>query len=329
VKAVVNPPRTCPPEHVVGLKPWLPWPLSRSKWWTNTVPAERLAALRIGLAAVLLCDLLTTYVPNVQLYFGQDSLGGYELFRELLWPRRWHWSALIGVDDSTLHWAMLAWVVATVCLLVGLLTRLSAAACWLLSLSFAGLNQYIDNAGDQIRGIVLFYLMLCPSGAVWSVDSWWRARRRGRTGPVTVYPWPLRLLFVQLVLIYFLNGLYKLFSEDWREGTSLYYVLCDLTLTRFSYVQLPVPYALTKVCTWAVLAWEVGFPLWVALPWTRKPALVCGVLFHLGIWLTMEIGGFVPYMLTLYLPLLPWERWRAAQISVTTAHTDLSPLDTA
>ena len=34
------------------------------------------------------------------------------------------------------------------------------------------------------------------------------------------------------------------------------------------------------------------------------------VLFHLGILVTMELGGFVPYVLTLYLPLLPWEHWR-------------------
>ena len=37
---------------VVGLKPWLPWPLSRSPWWTEPVRAERLAVLRIGATSV-------------------------------------------------------------------------------------------------------------------------------------------------------------------------------------------------------------------------------------------------------------------------------------
>jgi hypothetical protein len=218
----------------------------------------------------------------------------------LRWTQvRWH-------DDATaLHVAMLVWIAATVLLLVGCCTRLSAVAVWALSVSFANINTYIDNAGDQVRTIVLFYLMLCPCGAVWSVDSW-LARRRG---PVYVYPWPLRLLFVQMVLIYFCNGLYKVVGEDWTGGTSLYHVLCDLTLTRVSYAQFPVPLIVTQVMTWLVLAWEVGFPLWVALKWTRVPALVFGVLFHLGIMVSMELGGFGPYMLTLYLPLLPWERW--------------------
>ncbi len=34
-----------------------------------------------------------------------------------------------------------------------------------------------------------------------------------------------------------------------------------------------------------------------------------GALFHIGIWITLELGFFPPYMLCLYLPLLPWERW--------------------
>jgi hypothetical protein len=199
---------------------------------------------------------------------------------------------------------------ATVCLLVGLCSRASAGAAWLLSLSFAGLNQYIDNAGDQVRTIVLFYLMLCPCGSAWSVDAWLRRRRHGAWGPAKVHPWPLRLLFVQLVLIYFLNGLYKLLGPDWTSGRSLYYVLCDLTVSRVSFAQLPISFPVTRALTWGILAWEVGFPLWVAVPWTRKAALLFGVLFHISIFLTLELGGFVPYMLTLYLPLVPWERWR-------------------
>jgi hypothetical protein len=296
--------------HVVGIKPWFPWPLGRWRWLTEPVPAERLAALRIGLAAALLVDLLTTYWPHVEDYFTRRSLGGWVIFN-YLWTRTpglGRWTLLADVDDPAgLRAAMLLWIAATVCLLLGLLTRLSAAVAWALSISFMHLNGYIYNAGDEIRGIILFYLMIAPSGAAWSVDAWLRRRR---AGAVLIYPWALRLLFLQFVLIYFLNGLYKVVHEDWRSGNTLYYALADLTLARFSYAQFPVPYGMTRVMTWSVLAWELGFPLWVALPWTRKPALFMGVLFHLGIFCTMELGSFVPYILTLYLPLLPWERWR-------------------
>jgi hypothetical protein len=198
--------------------------------------------------------------------------------------------------------AFWTWVASVVLLLVGFWTRAAAIAAWALTMSFANVNPNIDNAGDTIRGIILFYLMLSPCGAVWSIDRWLQNRRGGNV-PTHVYPWALRLLFFQLVFIYFMNGLYKLTGSDWLAGDSLHYVLCDLSLTRFSREQLPIPFVVTQLATWLVLVWEVTFPVLVIFRRTRFPALLFGVAFHLGIFLTMELGGFVPYVLCLYLPL--------------------------
>jgi hypothetical protein len=118
----------------------------------------------------------------------------------------------------------------------------------------------------------------------------------------------LRLLFVQLVFIYFMNGLYKVGGLNWLHGDSLYYVLADLTLTRFSIAQLPVSFIFLQIATWSVLVWELTFPVLVLWRRTRTLALLFGVVFHLGIFATMELGGFVPYILCLYVPLLPWGR---------------------
>lgn len=347
---------------VVGLKPWLPWPLSRLRWWNAPVPAERLVVLRIGLAALLLLDILCVYLPNGRTFFGRDSLGRPEVFEWLYkdhldWDavaedlgelapdlregdpfrrtleRRWRWSLLHDVQDPRIiHAALLIFAAATACLLIGLNTRLAAVLVWLLSTSFANINSYIDNGGDQVRYIITLYLMLTPCGAVWSVDSWLRRRRGQLHGPDFIYPWALRLLFVQMVLMYWCNGLYKASGTDWPRGDSLYYVLSDLTLSRWSYAQFPIPYWLTRLLTWTVLIWEVGFPVWVCLPWRRISdwldrkrilrsrwllglvrhipaiALAFGVAFHIGIGVSMELGFFVPYVLCLYLPLLPVER---------------------
>jgi hypothetical protein len=291
---------------VVGLRPWFPWPLCRWRWWTEPAAAERLAALRVGLAGVLLVDLLATYWPHAGDFFGRDSLGGPALFPWVWAPGRWTWSLLRGIDDpALLRGALALWTAAVAGLLVGWQTRLCAAAAWVLSTSFANLNPDVDNAGDTVRGIVLFYLMLCPCGAAWSLD----ARRRGPrpAGAVLVHPWPLRLLFVQMACVYFSNGAFKAVGRDWPAGDSLYFVLGDLTLTRWSYAAWPLPYALTRILTWWVLGWELTFPLLVLWRPARLVALGCGIAFHLGIGLSLELGGFPFYMLCLYLPLVPWE----------------------
>jgi hypothetical protein len=125
-----------------------------------------------------------------------------------------------------------------------------------------------------------------------------------------VHPWPLRLIFVQMIFIYCMNGIYKIFGDSWMEGNSLYYVLSDASLNRFSPHQLLLlPMMLTRLMTWSVVVWETTFPLLVLWKWSRRVALIFGVLFHLGIFATMELAFFVPYALCMYLPLFPWERW--------------------
>jgi hypothetical protein len=294
---------------VVGLRPWLPWPLGRSRWWTQPIRAERLAALRIGVAAVLLIDVLTTYLPHAADFYGRDSLGAPYVFAARFARNSAYWSLLEGVESpAVVRAAVLAWATAAACLLLGLATRLCAAAAWALSVSFAAVNPSVENAGDTVRTVLLFYLMLCPCGAVWSLDAWLWRKRRG-PAPFLVHPWPARLLLVQLVCIYFRNGVHKVVGYDWTVGDSLYYVLGDLTLARWSYAWLPVPYLLTRLLTWLVLAWEFLFPILLLWRRLRLPVLCFGAAFHLGIWLCLELGGFAPYMLCLYLPLLPWERW--------------------
>jgi uncharacterized membrane protein YphA (DoxX/SURF4 family) len=317
------------------MRPWLPWPLCRSAWWTEPVRAERLAVLRLGVAGILFLDLLTSYLPHVFDRYGADSLGAPEIFAWMTRAPRWSWSVFRGVEDPYIVLAgILVLTLAALLLLLGLFTRVSAVLAFVLSTSLTNVNPYVENAGEDVRGILLFYLMLCPCGAVWSLD-----RKLGRwkglgEGPTWVYPWPLRLLFVQLMFIYFANGAYKLPGKDWHQGNSLYYVLGDLSLCRWSYALLPLPVGLTRLLTWSVLAWEISFPLWMMLPGLVQSAgrlarpladllapvvtvargfcvaaLLFGVLFHLGIWVSMEIGMFAPMMLCFYLPLLPWERW--------------------
>jgi hypothetical protein len=302
---------------LIGLEPWLPWPLSAWCWWTAPVPAEQLASLRIGIAAVLLWDIVQNYLPVAESLYSDVGMAPPQVLRSGGQASPWAWSLLgsgdvvapglvwpsLGASPEVVFWIMVIWAAAAIFLFLGLWTRAAAVLAWLISVEMQHLNPIASNGGDVVRVIVLFYLMLSPCGAAWSIDA---CRRRGRTGAVAylVPPWPLRLLLVQMAVIYFFNGLHKLCAPEWRDGTVLYYVLNDLTLTRVSFVQLPVPLWLLRFAAWAVLAWELTFPLLVTLPSTRNAILAIGILFHLGLFVCMELGAFQLYMLTLYLPLL-------------------------
>ncbi len=291
---------------VVGIQPWLPKPLSNMATWKKPIRAEILASLRIGVAATLLLDMFMTMLPGFAVLYGTDSTGDPWFYSWMFERPQLHWSVLESIGDlGALTLAFWVWVMATASLLLGYNTRLSAVIVWVLSISFVNINMYAINAGDHIRGMLLFYLMLSPCGAAWSIDSFLK-RKLQKTSNVNVHisPWVIRLLLVQLAFMYCSSGLCKFSGENWRAGNSLYYVLNDLSLARISTSQFVPPFWVLKLSTWFVLAWEITFPLLILFRRTYVPALLVGVSMHLGILLTMEIGAFPLYVLAAYVPLL-------------------------
>lgn len=297
---------------VVGLQPWLPWPLAQIGWWTQPVRAERLAALRIGVGAAILIDALGHFWPYASVFLGSGSLGGGEVFPVHGSEAIWRWSLVRDLGPPALVQAALwIWAGSGVCLMLGLWSRLSAVIAWALAISLYHANPFLINAGDCVRDILLFYLMLCPCGAVWSLDRRMSHGRKGVDDSNTVFvaPWPLRLLFVQMAVIYFMGGIYKACFEPWRDGSAMYSHMANLAWTRVPYEWLPWPQLILPAATWITLTWEVGFPVLVFVRATRNATLWLGVLFHVGTGLLFQIGVFPLYMLCFYLPLVPWERF--------------------
>ncbi|MDX1947686.1 MAG: HTTM domain-containing protein [Pirellulaceae bacterium] len=294
---------------VIGLAPLLPAPLAASRWWAEPIRAERLAALRIGIGTTLLVDILWLYLPRAADFFGTGSLGSPEVFAGRL-DVGWRWSLLAGIGEPTWLLAMLVlWAIAALGLMLGVYPRICAVIAWALAISVQNTNFYLHNSGDNVRQIALFYLMLSPCGAAWSLTAWWRGRQQPSKQPAFVHPWPVRLLTLQLVAIYFVNGLYKLSGGDWRSGEVMHDVLANVGWTRFAYADLPLIPGSVALMTWTTLVWELGFPLLMLMPKLRAPTLWLGVLFHLSTAILLPLGLFPIYMLCLYLPLVPWERF--------------------
>jgi uncharacterized membrane protein YphA (DoxX/SURF4 family) len=154
------------------------------------------------------------------------------------------------------------------------------------------------SSSHKVLVALLFCLVWADSGRVLSVDAW---RRRDGGDRTKTAIWPLRLMRIQVGLIYFSSGLMKLLGESWRDGTAVRYTLETNAFHRFPTLPLVQWESLLTALTYATVVWELTFVLLVLDRRTRIPALWFGVLMHVGMAITLELGTFSAVMLTAYL----------------------------
>jgi hypothetical protein len=204
------------------------------------------------------------------------------------------------------HYLLFAlYLLSLVGLTLGFRPRLMALFACLFAATFHHRLAELMNGGDSLYRNGLYFLILAPSGATWSIDHWLRTRRLRARGdaaadaPVFIEPWSVRLMQIQVCIMYFFTGVYKL-GEDYINGEALYWVLNDVAITRWPYAWLPIPLFICRLMTWTALAFELGFSFLVWFRPLRRWVLLMGIGLHLGILLIMEIGWFSQVTLCWY-----------------------------
>jgi len=277
--------------------------------------------MRICLGLALLTDQLFQYLPNMMEFFGPTGIAPQGL-HDRYQIRRWLWTILVfnHDDPSVLYPFFWTWVGITFLWTVGLFTRFTSVLVWLGTMCWIARNPNILNGGDDTLQCGIFLLLLSPCGKALSLDAWLRRRRTGDTSPAWVPPWSIRVLEIQLCLIYLTTGIAKLAGDGalgdyywplgtWWDGSAIHYVLNYVTMSRWSFAQLPLPYWCTAILTYTSLLWEIGFTFLVMNRRTRWAALWFGLLFHLGIYLTIEVGWFSFYTMAFYAVWVPERFW--------------------
>jgi hypothetical protein len=295
-----------------------------TRFWHLPVRAERLAITRIMLGGFLVVEQLVEFLPHLMEYYGPNGVAPQGVLDRTQLDY-WYWTMLFFNSDDpvTVYTWFFVWMAVAVAFTMGIFTRTMNVALWFLTACFMTRNFMLLCGSDDVLQIGIFLLMLAPSGRALSVDAWLRRRRGLEVGPVFTPAWPVRLLQIQLCVIYCTTGLVKikgtgLFEGTWWDGSSIHYAINYIGMNRYSYDSFPVPAWATKPLTWFTVSWEVMFPLLVMSRWTRKWTLAYGILFHLGIFVTMAIGWFGFYMIALYGVWTTdafWEWWHPMQPS--------------
>jgi hypothetical protein len=283
-------------------------------FWFRPEPTSTIAVVRIvfGFVAILwtlsqLPTLLTFYGPTGVLP-AAPPLG----------PGAW---TLLAVSTSA-PVVIGLWVVTllgAVGVMIGFRTRLAAILVFVGVLSFERRDPYILNAGDLLLRTLAFYLVFSPAGEALSLDRWRRARERFWEFPLRA-PWTLRLMQIQLSVIYFATLWGKLQGERWRDGTAVSYALRIDDIHRFATPGfLTDSVVLSEILTFGTLLLELALAILVWNRTLRPWVLALGVSLHVSIAFSIMVGFFTMLMLTLYLAFIPPETARRLILSALAA----------
>jgi Vitamin K-dependent gamma-carboxylase len=271
-------------------------------FWFTPAPAHTLGLVRMVFGVVTVVWALAL-LPDLRRVFGEQGVAPQYPRVEYQWGLFEWWS---GDTALLIGWIVL--LVASLAMVVGWHSRIAAALVFVLMLSFVRRGHYVFNAGDTILVVVAMVLALSCCGAALSLDQ--RRRAGSFWSAQTLAPWPVRLLQVQLSLIYLVSVQAKLSGgKDWVDGSAAFYT--SRTDGRWAWVEVPDwlfgNAVLVNVATWTTLLVELAIAVLVWSKRCRFWVLAAGVVLHLILMVTMNVAFFSVAMFVLYVAFVPWE----------------------
>ena len=169
-------------------------------------------------------------LPDLYKVFGEQGVAPQ-------YPRlEYQWSVFqVRPGDTALLIGWVLLLLSAIAMIVGWHSRFAAILLFVLIHSFHRRGVLIFNAGDALLAIIALILALSSCGAALSLDqrrrtgSFWSAQTRA--------PWPIRLMQVQLSLIYLVSVQAKLTGKAWADGSAAFYTW----RTDGRWALLPVP----------------------------------------------------------------------------------------
>jgi hypothetical protein len=280
----------------------LRWMLGRlDRWLFAAGDPRRLAALRIGLCAVLAGRLAQGAFLGLA---DQDAA----LFRPVSFMRM-----LPGMPPRGVVLAVqVAGVATAVLATVGLRTRVAIPVAWgcglLLNGMVGSMGKLVHN--DALLLLAMVPLLAAPSADAWSVDA--ALRRSPRPlGLSSRFGWPVRVAMVVVAGAYFFSGLAKLMLSGpaWVLSDNLRFVLYASSDVRATPNALALfiadrPWLAHAIAAATVLV-ELGFPVVLWRPraaWLFVPGAIA---LHTGIWMAMRLDYWA-WVATLLVVFVDW-----------------------
>lgn len=221
---------------------------------------------------------------------------------------------LLPPGDAWIIAFFATFVVACVCLTLGLFTRASIILVYLGLVSLQHRNIYVHHSGDHLFLLAAFYMLFAPIDANLSLDRIRRIWSKKDSSPELISDtpetrslWAVKAYQLQFALIYWQTAWAKIAAPTWWDGTAMYYVFRHAEFARFFVPIVPENMFLMKVFTWAAMLIEFCAWIFIWFKETRYFVLLSLIALHLGIDYAMNIPLFEHIMIVSLIVFIPAE----------------------
>lgn len=272
------------------------------KFWFSRRSPIPVAIMRI-LLGLLVLDFCMLARLDIDTLFGAHGIVSPSTTQEWLGGRQLNLISLLPTSDQSLQFLFAALVLASLCLTVGLCTRLSALIVFLCLLSLDSQNHFVLHSGYTLLRLMILYMIFSTAGDALSADRLLRVwiRRAADTGPPRPgSAWPQRLMQVQLAIFYWSAFSWKLHGEMWVNGTAVFYAARIAQVQRFDFPYVFDHLWTCRLITWMTLIIEGSLCTLIWIRELRYWVLLAGVCLHLGLEYTFATSILQPVMISCY-----------------------------
>ncbi len=201
----------------------------------------------------------------------------------------------------------------SLCFSLGVKTRICGWLLWFITLTLQGRFTLSLNGGDILLPLLFLWSNFLPVTRVFSFDSFLKDKNQSSFYRFHYFGWGNFAWFLQVILIYFMSGLYKDHPYWHSSGQALWLALNLDTFTTSIGSFLKGWVALLPWLSKATYFLELLGPFLLLIPiaLVRLFLVLVFVSFHTGIFLTFDIGIFPFICMVMWLPFIPsffWEK---------------------
>lgn len=270
---------------------------SFDKFFFEEKPTEGIALFRILWMGIIFAFFLLD-LANLQDFYGPHALISLHTVKEqfpFLHANVFHF---FRPSYEVAYGIIIIYGVSLVTSMAGFFTRTSLFVALICMTSLHQRNIWLLGSSEVLLRTITLLLLCSPCGHSLSVDSLLGRHfprfRQKKNWPV----WALRLIQIQISVIYIWTVWHKLKGESWIDGTAVYYVTRLDSMRNFSIPFVMNSLLALKLMSWSSLVIEVAVGVFIWTEKWRKPVILIGLFYHLAI-LFMMGTWFQFYMMIL------------------------------